>query len=73
MMPERQKPSAGRSDGEKRLCFPEAWPPPLMASARTLLVSMLSATFQVKGSERLCDSQEPQNLGWEGPAHWSWG
>lgn len=73
MMPERQKPSAGRGDREKGLCFPEAGPPPPTASAGTLLVSTLLATFQVKGSERLYDSQEPQSLGWEGPGHWSWG
>lgn len=59
--------------GEKRLCFPEAGPPPLTASAGTLLVSTLSATFQAKGSGRLYDSQEPQSLGWGGPGHWSWG
>lgn len=67
MMPERQKPSVGRGNGQKRLCFTEVGPPPPKASADTLLVETPSATSREKGAERSEDSQEHQSLGWEAP------
>lgn len=54
MMPERQKPSAGRDDREKQLSFTELGFYPPKASVGTLF----SATFRAKGSGRFWDSQE---------------
>lgn len=52
MMPERQKPSAGRDGGEKKLCFPDAGLPPPKAGVGRFF----SAAFRAKGSGRLCDN-----------------
>ena len=79
MMPERQKPSAGRSDvgrGSASRGSAGPCPPPKEGSAGTGLVLILPATFQVLGSGRLSASPEHQSLGWEVPGqgaeHQTW-
>lgn len=61
----------GRWGKESGLHWEEQGPPPPKGSAGVVLVLTPSATFQVLGSGRLCDSQERQSLAWQVQVQWA--